>query len=147
MAVTENIQTIEQLLVDFQSSYNQRDAQAFLSLFDGNNPYMMLWGTGRDEVRFGLHEIAQQIKRDWEQSDSAELNHYDILAIDAQGDFAVVAADWALTARMGHQQYDYPLLRSTFVLKLVGNRWLIQHTHWSLPSEQKVGRSFPELES
>ncbi len=143
MAVSENIQTIEQVLVEFQTSYNQRNAQRFLSLFDGNNPYMMLWGTGRDEVRFGLHEIAQQIKRDWEQSDSAELTHYDILIMDAQGDFAVVAADWAMMASIGNKRYDYPLLRSTFVLKLVGSKWMIQHTHWSIPSDQTAGRSFP----
>ena len=60
----------QEMLAAFCRGYKNRDLPGLLKLFAEN---VHLWGSGRDEYRIGLKQVEEQLKRDWSQSEKAEI--------------------------------------------------------------------------
>lgn len=128
-------------LRDFFDAFEKRDMERVLSCF-APDPDVVMIGTGADEKRVGLQEIRTQIARDWGQSESASLE-LGWTSVSASGSVAWVASDLTFHARVKGKPIMMPG-RLTAVLEKRGERWLLTHSHLSVPSEgQAEGESFP----
>lgn len=100
-------------------------------------------GTGVDEIRGSLKEMMDQFYRDFDElTDEKRLEH-DWRRHREYGDTAI--AEGAVTVMFKDDGYDITLpVRYTFFLLKTGGRWLISHTHLSMPAYgQDEGTSFP----
>jgi len=121
-------------------TYVKRDLQGFLDCFAPDDD-VVVYGTGADEKCIGIERIRTQVRRDWEQSESAVMS-FSWMPISAAGGVAWAAADGAIEFRANGQDASIPV-RVTFVLEQRGDKWLIVQSHFSMPaSGQEEGRSF-----
>jgi len=129
------------VLKQYVEAYAKRDLDGLLVLF-APDPDVVTIGTGVDEKRIGLAEKKAGFERDFAQSEAilAELGWS---SVSAAGSVAWVAGDAIAQAKVSGQEISFPV-RCTFVLEQRREKWLIVHTHMSLPAAgQKEGESFP----
>ncbi len=122
-------------------AYKKQDLDGALALYTPD-PDVVTIGTGVDEKRIGLAERKAQLERDFTQVKeiSVQLGWY---SVSAAGSVAWVASDVVARGKVGGQETSTSM-RATFVLEQRGGRWLIVHSHNSLPAaEQKEGESWP----
>jgi class 3 adenylate cyclase/ketosteroid isomerase-like protein len=125
----------------FAEAYTKRDLDGFLGLFAPDSD-VVVFGTGADEKRIGLTEVAALLERDWSQTDTQSLE-FGWISVSAAGSVAWVAADMTAHVILGGQEMSYPG-RLTAVLEQRGDRWLFAQTHFSLPAyAQAVGEAWP----
>jgi hypothetical protein len=135
-----DIHPAEMLFKKFSESYKKRDIETLLSLF---TPKSNMWGTGVDEYRIGLKQIEEQLKRDWSQSESAEVVIKSFVP-NQQGDaWAAALGEARITvAGKGHV---FPDFRGTITVENQNGSWKILHMHASFPDYRNAEKnSFPE---
>ena len=121
-------------------AYKNRDEEAFRRLI-APDPDVVMYGTGMDEKRVGWNQIRAQLRRDWSQSDSAEL-HLDSLSVSASGTGACAAGDGSIKITVDGQQRSMPI-RFTASLENRSNHWVFVQMHFSTPAMlQNGGQSF-----
>ena len=122
-------------------AYKEKDLDGALELY-APDPDVVTIGTGIDEKRIGLAERKAQLKRDFAQVEdiSVQLGWH---SVSAAGSVAWVVSDVVARGKVSGQETRTPM-RSTFVLEQRGSKWLIVHSHNSLPAAwQKEGESWP----
>lgn len=107
--------------------YVTREAMDMAEVF-APDPDVVMFTPGADAV-VGLPAIQAKAERDWSRTEAASLT-YRWVRTSAAGPvaWAVTEADFSVTA--GGQEMKVPT-RITFVLEKRGERWLIQHAHYS----------------
>ena len=121
--------------------YKQCDIDRLLALYT-SDPDTVTIGTGIDEKRIGLAERRVQLERDFSQVEeiSVQIVWY---SVSAAGSVAWVASDVIARGKVDEQETSVPM-RATFVLEQRNSKWLIVHSHVSVPSVvQKEGESWP----
>ena len=120
-------------------AYKEQDVDGLLALY-ATDPDMVTIGTGVDEKRIGLAERRTQLERDFSQIKeiSVKIGWY---SVSAAGSVAWVASDVIAKGKVGEQETSVPM-RATFVLEQRRGKWLIVHSHVSVPG-QKEGESWP----
>ena len=132
---------IMSVLTQIIECYKEQDIDGLLALY-APNPDMVTIGTGIDEKRIGLAERRKQMERDFAQVEeiSAKISWY---SVSAAGSVAWVASDVIVRGKVDEQEISVPM-RATFVLEQRNDKWLIMHSHVSVPSvAQKEGESWP----
>ena len=130
---------IRAVLDEFVAGYANKDADAVIGLFDKR---AIVFGTGADEVREGRDEMAEQIRRDFEQSGTLNFDPGNV-SVGSAGDVAwITTADAVVSGDAGGQSFSMTI-RGTLVLRRSGDEWRIVHSHISTPTaEQAEGESF-----
>jgi uncharacterized protein (TIGR02246 family) len=132
---------VRAVLERLAKAYAQRDMDLLISAFLPD-PDVLMYGTGADEKRVGLAEMEAQARRDWSQSEAANIR-YGWTSISAAGPVAWVATDAVFHLEGGGQQFDLPA-RATAVLEKRDDEWLIAQVHFSFAAAgQDEGESFP----
>ncbi|MBX2998896.1 MAG: nuclear transport factor 2 family protein [Caldilineaceae bacterium] len=140
-ADTKTTDVVKSTLNKVSEGYASRDLGLLRSAF-APDPDVIMYGTGADEKRVGVDEIALQAQRDWSQTDSAIVN-YGWTSISAAGNVAWAATDATFELGVGGEEMRIPA-RITFVLEQRDEQWLIVHAHFSLPAAgQEEGEAFP----
>jgi uncharacterized protein (TIGR02246 family) len=135
-------QQVVKALDDWATAYGRKDAEAYAAAFSDDDD-VLLFGTGSDEVVVGRREIAELLRRDFDQADQLRVTLGEV-RVSAAGDVAWAAThDAVVGARVGGQDQSFPL-RITAVLQRRNGRWAIQHAHISAPlAGQEPGQPFP----
>ena len=122
-------------------AYKEQDVDASLALY-ATDPDMVTIGTGVDEKRIGLVDRRNQLERDFAQIKDISVN-MDWYSVSAAGSVAWVASDVVAQGKVGGQETSVPM-RATFVLEQRSGKWLIVHSHVSVPAAwQEEGESWP----
>jgi ketosteroid isomerase-like protein len=93
---------------------------------------VVLYGTGVDEKRIGPEQIRFQVERDWNQTESIEMS-FTSNSISTAGNVAWAAMDGVFNIRAQGQDMTLPV-RASFVLEKRAGKWLIVHSHFSMPA-------------
>ncbi len=131
---------VKTALDNWADSYVKRDIKRLLACIAPDVDVLM-YGTGADEKRAGLHGIQAQAERDWSQTEASAFILHDPV-ISASGPVAWVAADATFSVRVGGQDMAFPA-RLTSVFEKRDGRWLVAQAHFSLPAAQGQGDSVP----
>ena len=122
-------------------SYKEQDVDGSLALY-ATDPDMVTIGTGVDEKRIGMADRRAQLERDFAQIKEISID-IDWYSVSAAGSVAWVASDVIARGKVGGQETSVPM-RATFVLEQRGGKWLIVHSHISVPAAgQAEGESWP----
>ena len=122
-------------------AYKKEDADGSLAIY-ATDPDMVTIGTGVDEKRIGMAERKAQLERDFAQIKEISVQ-IDWYSVSAAGSVAWVVSDVIARGKVGGKETSVPM-RATFVLEKRNSKWLIVHSHVSVPaSEQKEGESWP----
>jgi ketosteroid isomerase-like protein len=122
-------------------AFNKRDLDSGLALFVPD-PDMVIYGTGADEKGMGLAGAKADWERAFSQSEASSIE-LGWSSVSAAGSVAWVAADCIMRAKVRGQEISFPI-RVTMVLERRKGRWLVVHSHVSVPSaRQKEGESWP----
>ena len=136
----------ERLILALQAwteHYSNRNLNGLLDLFCKNHPLLLI-GTGTDEKIHSIEELKKQFARDWEQSESIDIQLRDIKSYIIN-DIAWISADSKITANVSGKTRIYPSVRNTHMLIKENGNWLFTLSHWSTPTaSQALGNSFPE---
>ena len=131
---------VKAALDNWADSYIKRDIKRLLSCVAPDVDVLM-YGTGADEKRIGLHGIQTQAERDWSQTDaSAFILHNP--TISALGPVAWSAADTTFKVQVGGQEMAFPA-RFTGVFEKRDGKWVVVQAHFSVPAAQAEGESVP----
>jgi uncharacterized protein (TIGR02246 family) len=136
----ETAREILEAIDEAAQAFRERDIDRFMDIY-APDPDVIIIGTGKDEKCVGREEIKRTIERAWSQSDSA---YFKIgwRSISSAGNVAWVAADATVHVEIKGRVLVEDL-RFTFVYEKRGDRWLIVHSHDSLPAAgQEEGESF-----
>ena len=126
-------------------AYAKRDLNGVLS-FWAPDPDVFMLGSGEDEKSVGIQEFVKSLRRDWEQSDAASIEHKDI-AVSMAGSVAWFATDIIFHGKINAEKFTYPG-RLTGVLEKRDGNWLLMQLHLSTPSaQQEQGQSWPKPQS
>src|SRR5690349_4134283 len=141
-ASEETQQQVVAALGDWAAAYGRMDADAYAAAFSDDDD-VLLFGTGSDEVVVGRVNIAELLRRDFEQADQLRVGLGEV-SISAAGDVAWAAThDAVVEARVGGKDQSFPV-RITAVMQRKDGQWVIQHAHVSAPlAGQESGQSFP----
>ena len=132
---------VNTVLDKLAEGYVKRDLASLRAAFATDSDVVM-YGTGADEKRVGLKEIAAQAERDGSQTEAAVLN-YGWTSVSATGPVAWAASDTTFNLKLGGEELTLAG-RATFVLEKRGENWLIVQAHFSFPAiGQAEGESFP----
>ncbi len=124
----------------FADAYAARDRKALEACF-APDPDLILIGTGADERRVGWPEIKAQVERDWAQCDAVWIVSGP-LVVSSAGTVAWASGDRNVHVRAKGREFSLAA-RVTYVLERRGDRWLIVHSHSSIPNvAQSEGDSF-----
>lgn len=127
---------------DWMKAYETRDFDKFKAVLSPSEQHIS-WGTGADEKYVGRSGFLEFLKRDFEQSEGAELTLKSAY-VSLHENSAWVAAEIEPRVKIRGDMLPLPTLRCTFVLTRQEQRWEIVHTHGSWPyPKQAEGDSFP----
>lgn len=139
MRISE-IRPAEVLFKQYCDAYQKRDLQAILNISTIN---INIWGTGLDEHRIGLKQIALQLKRDWEQSEAGEIDIIQFVPTPAYALWTAATCKAIIT--IDGTKHEFPELRGTIVIAQEDNIWKIAHMHASFPDFRNADQnSFPK---
>lgn len=132
-------QPAEQLLKKFKDAYKNRDIKSMMDLFTEKSN---MWGTGIDEYRVGLKQIAAQLQRDWSQSEKAEMEIVSLVATPEDALWAAAVCRAKVT--VDGKEHIFEDLRGTITVENVNGSWKILHMHASFPDYRNAeNSSFP----
>jgi uncharacterized protein (TIGR02246 family) len=138
--VARTAREIEAAIDAMTGAYRSRNLADVMACFAPDSDAVLI-GTGGDERRVGPEEIRLQVERDWGQTDAAEMA-FSWKSIGAAGDVAWAALQGAFNVTAGGQALSVPI-RCSLVFERRDGRWLIVHSHYSVPAAgQEEGSSF-----
>jgi ketosteroid isomerase-like protein len=124
-----------------KGAFNKRDLDSIPLLF-ASDPDVVIYGTGADEKGMGLDGAKADWERAFSQSEASSIE-LGWTSVSAAGSVAWVASDCIMRAKVSGQEISFPI-RVTLVLEQRKGRWLVVHSHVSVPSaRQKEGESWP----
>ena len=123
-------------------AYCHRDLEGAMALIAPDEE-AVFYGSQADEKNIGHEELRAGIERDFAQSEGIHIQ-MPWLSISAAGHVAWAAGDCICdVVADGHELHLAG--RYTTVLEKRGEKWLIIHSHLSIPdATQPEGHSFPE---
>ena len=114
-ASEETQQQVVAALGDWAAAYGRMDAEAYAAVFSDDDD-VLLFGTGSDKVVVGRDNIAELLRRDFEQADQLRVGLGEV-SVSAAGDVAWAAThDAVVEARVGGKDQSFPL-RITAVMQ------------------------------
>lgn len=129
----------EKLFLQFCEAYNSRDLPALLSLLTAD---ATVWGSGVDEYRTGLAEIEQQLRRDWSQSQQAEISVLSFVPTENEALWAAGLCQVRLL--IDDQELFFDHFRGTIVIEKNQKKPKIVFMHASFPDARNPeNNSFP----
>jgi ketosteroid isomerase-like protein len=129
----------KQLLKEFCDAYKNRDLETVLSLFTKN---INMWGSGLDEYRVGLKEVEEQVKRDWSQSEKAEIEIVSFVPTSPEALWAAAICNAKIT--IDGREHIFEQLRGTITIEKENGVFKISHMHASFPDYRNPENgSFP----
>jgi len=129
----------EKLFNQFCDAYKQRNLEAVLNLCAKN---INMWGSGLDEYRVGLKQVEEQLKRDWSQSEQAEIEV--VSFVPTLNDVWWAAAICNANITIAGEKHTFEHLRGTIILEREEGAWKIAHMHASFPDYRNAHNgSFP----
>lgn len=136
--VDHNHNPAEKLLIAFCEGYQKRDLPFLLNLFTQNTN---LWGSGIDEYRVGLAQVSEQLQRDWNQSETGEIN---IVRFVTTSQNTWTAALCQAKITIEGKEHIFEDLRATITIEKEDGIWKISHMHASFPDYRNPENgSFP----
>ena len=124
---------------DYWKAYESKDLGKVLAL---TAPDYFGYGTGKDEKVVGIDQFKKALTRDFEQAKSLAVKRT-LVGIGCSGSVAWVAYDAEFTAQTDQGEVKMAA-RITSVLLKKGGKWIVQHSHFSVPlPTQAEGRSYP----
>ena len=132
---------ILKLIEDSWDAYMKKDIERMRSFF-ATDPDLVCIGTGSDEMYIGLDNLMSGYKRDFNQS--GEMSYrMTWSSVSEAGSVAWMAAEYIFHVKVEGEDLEFPS-RFTAVFEKRDDRWLIMHTHLSIPDvQQREGESFP----
>lgn len=122
----------------YAEAYSRKDLGMIMAL---TAPDYFGFGSGPDEKVSSLDELRSHLERDFAQSGNLKMEIGPSL-VSAEGNVAWVACECTISASVSGKKYRYEG-RMSAVMKKVGERWLIVHTHFAVPDRsQDEGQSF-----
>lgn len=137
----KNLETkpAEQLFYQFCKGYKDRDLSFLLNLFTKD---VNLWGTGIDEYRVGLNQVAEQLQRDWSQSEKSEIEIVILVPTPVESNWTAAICNAKIT--INGEEHKFEHLRGTVIVRKEDNAWKISHMHASFPDIRNAENgSFP----
>lgn len=129
----------EQIFNRFCEGYKNRDLASLLNLFSKD---INMWGSGLDEYRVGLKQSEEQLKRDWSQSEKAEIEIVSFVPTPADALWMAAICNAKIT--IDGQEHVFEQLRGTLIVQKENGEWKISHMHASFPDYRNAeGGSFP----
>lgn len=131
---------VTKLLKSMWQAYGKKDPTQVLSFLipDAN---LVLLGSGEDEQYVGPKRVARGLKRDFSQIDKVTVKMNKPL-ISAAGSVAWVVSGLQFQAKTGKQTIVMKG-RFTAILEKRRGKWLLAHSHFSMPyCGQEEGESF-----
>lgn len=129
----------QELFTRFCEGYKKRDLPSLLKLFTSN---INMWGSGVDEYRVGLAQVENQLKRDWKQSESAEIEIQSFVPTALDTLWAAAICKAKITVDGVEKIFDH--FRGTITIAQENNIWKISHLHASFPDYRNPSEhSFP----
>lgn len=130
----------ETLFKQFCDGYKARDLAFLLHLFTQN---INMWGSGLDEYRIGLNQAEAQIKRDWSQSEKAEIEIVSFVPTSMGALWAAAICKARVTIE--GKEFIFDDLRGTIIVEKEQGCWKISHMHASFPDYRNAPNgSFPQ---
>ena len=127
------------LFNQFCDGYKKREMPYLLSLFTAN---ANMWGSGIDEYRVGLKQIAEQLERDWSQSEQGEIKIETFVPTSNNTLWAAALCTAKIT--IDGTPHIFEQLRGTIVIAQEEGIWKIAHMHASFPDYRNAENgSFP----
>jgi hypothetical protein len=121
-------------------SYKKKDLQGVLS-FWGNDPDVLVIGSGPDEKSVGVGTFVESLMRDWSQAEITAIGVKDYM-VSAAGAVAWIGADLTFQYKIDEKTQEM-LGRLTGVMEKRNGKWLWVQMHFSVPNvEQKKGQSW-----
>lgn len=105
------------------------------------DPDLVAMGAGKDEWANGPEELKNGFRRDMTQAEDINVDFEDV-TVSSSGNVAWASARMALSVRVEEQEIML-FGRLSVVLEERENKWLFTHLHFSVPSEQEEGKSYP----
>lgn len=132
----------EQIFNQFCEGYKKRDLSGLLGLFTKD---INMWGSGLDEYRVGLKQVEGQLKRDWSQSDKAEIEV--VSFVPTPKDALWTAALCTARITIDGAEHIFEQLRGTIIIEKENGTWKMSHMHASFPDYRNAENgSFPNGE-
>lgn len=129
----------QHLFEQFCDGYERRDLIFTLSLFTKE---ANVWGSGLDEYRVGLKEIEEQLRRDWEQSESSKIEVVRFVPTSDNDLWAAAVCNARI--KVANENYLLEHLRGTLFVEQEDGIWKIAHMHASFPDYRNAeNNSFP----
>lgn len=135
---------VEHIAAEWIKAYETRDLAKFKAILSSSESHVS-WGTGKDERYVGVSGFLEQVRRDFEQSESAKLKILNIYSVVHEKN-AWMAVEIEPSITIDGKAHVLDTLRGTFILVKECGRWVIEHTHGSWPyPKQEEGNSFPSM--
>ncbi|MGB0935082.1 MAG: peptide-methionine (R)-S-oxide reductase MsrB [Alphaproteobacteria bacterium] len=130
----------QSLYVSFCDAYRSRDLESLMGLFSDTASFI----GAADEICLGVNEIRQKIVRDWEQSQSGEINIKSFLPVSGSQACTMALAD--ASVNVNGEQIVMQKLRVTIAAEKIADKWKIVHMHGSFAHPgAKEDNSFPTM--
>lgn len=125
----------------YATAYQNKDIDTLSALFSSD---ITGFGSGPDEIIRDHEEFIRQINRDMKQATILSVTFTD-RRIFGEGIIAWATSQTAIIYTIDGITKQTLQGRSTMVLRKMGNGYIIEQLHFSLPcGEQSVGQSFPD---
>lgn len=118
------------VLRHFADAYSNRDKERLLELFLPDRDVILL-GSGQDERCVGPIAIWDQIRREWDQIETARLR-FGWRSVSLMGQVAWLATDCYAYIESGYRKAELPLRITAVMLEHEG-QWKIAQLHYSSP--------------
>jgi len=126
---------------DAMKAYADRDMEKALSCYAKDNDFVSI-GTGKDEIMRGPEEMKKALQEVYEQTEKFSFKSK-VFEVSACGDVAWVsgAGIYDIVAEGEKIKMEG---RFTVIFERRDGKWLMVHSHYSLPAEQDDGSVLPE---
>jgi len=123
----------------------QRDLQSTLDMF---SPNITGYGTGVDEIAYDFDGFKKLFERDISEAPNPVRYHINKLHITSPlRDIGIVSCELNIQTQVLGQELKINKLRLSVVFVLTTGRWLIEHMHISLPTQEiQEKESYPIIE-
>ena len=129
----------KQLFKQFCDAYKKHDLNALLKMMTSD---INMWGSGIDEYRVGLLDVETQLKRDWSQSEKAEIEVVSFVPAPEEAVWSEAICHAKVT--IDGLRCSFPDLRGTIIVAKEKGEWKIAHMHASFPDYRNADNgSFP----
>lgn len=139
-ASKETVNSVHQILKKIAQAYFDKDVESMMQLYV-QDPDLVAIGAGRDEWVKGPEDLRNGFNRDMTQAEEIKVDFEDV-TVSSSGNVAWASAHMAMNVMVDHEELTM-FGRLSLVFEQRDSKWLITHLHFSVPNEQKEGRSYP----